>query len=108
MPSCVNPEVHRLSHRARHAANLCFDFKLCLQSGGVFLRGQKILLDADLIARYGVDTRRLNAQVHWNMERFPRISVEVNDDEFANLKSHFGTSTWGGRCKRPLRIETAI
>jgi ORF6N domain len=37
----------------------------------VVLREQKILLDADLAALYGVETRRLNEQVRRNRARFP-------------------------------------
>jgi hypothetical protein len=69
----------------------------------VLLRGQKVLLDADLAALYGVETRRLNEQVRRNLERFPADFIfEVGDKEFDNLKSHFATSSWGGRRKRPL------
>ena len=35
------------------------------------LRGQKVLLDAELAALYGVTTKRLNEQVKRNRERFP-------------------------------------
>ena len=34
-------------------------------------RGQKVVLDADLAALYGVPTKRLNEQVKRNAERFP-------------------------------------
>jgi hypothetical protein len=67
------------------------------------LRGQKVLLDSDLAALYGVETRRLNEQVRRNLERFPEDFIfEVNAEEMANLKSHFATSSWGGRRKLPL------
>ena len=69
----------------------------------VMLRGQKVLLDADLASLYGVDTRRLNEQVRRNLERFPKdFLFEVTSEEFASLKSHFATSSWGGRRKQPL------
>lgn len=35
------------------------------------LRGQKVILDADLAAIYGVTTKRLNEQVKRNARRFP-------------------------------------
>ena len=35
------------------------------------LRGQRVMLDFDLAALYGVETRRLNEQVKRNIERFP-------------------------------------
>jgi len=67
------------------------------------LRGKKVLLDADLAALYGVETRRLNEQVRRNLDRFPEDFIfEVTNEEVANLKSHFATSSWGGRRKLPL------
>ena len=35
------------------------------------LRGQRVMLDADLAELYGVPTKRLNEQVKRNVERFP-------------------------------------
>lgn len=37
----------------------------------VTLRGQRVILDADLAELYGVTTKRLNEQVKRNAERFP-------------------------------------
>lgn len=37
----------------------------------LILRGQRILLDADLAGLYGVKTKRLNEQVKRNADRFP-------------------------------------
>jgi hypothetical protein len=37
----------------------------------LFLRGQRVILDRDLAAIYGVTTKRLNEQVKRNVERFP-------------------------------------
>ncbi len=36
------------------------------------IRGQKVMLDADLAKLYGVTTKRLNEQVKRNKERFPQ------------------------------------
>jgi len=67
------------------------------------LRGRRVLLDAELAVLYGVTTRRLNEQVRRNRKRFPDdFLFELTTEEFANLKSHFATSSWGGRRKRPL------
>ncbi|MYN38860.1 hypothetical protein GTP55_05680 [Duganella sp. FT109W] len=67
------------------------------------LRGQKVLLDADLADLYGVDTRRLNEQVRRNRERFPVDFIfELSVDEIGILKSQFATSSWGGKRKTPL------
>jgi hypothetical protein len=42
-----------------------------LESLILTIREQKVLLDADLAAIYGVPTKRLNEQVKHNTERFP-------------------------------------
>lgn len=42
----------------------------------LLLRGQKVPLDADLAALYGVPTKRFNEQIKRNLERFP-ASVSV-------------------------------
>lgn len=39
------------------------------------IRGQKVMLDADLAALYGVSTKRLNQQIKRNAERFPKDFV---------------------------------
>jgi hypothetical protein len=45
----------------------------------------------------------LNEQVRRNLQRFPDdFMFEVSEGKFANLKSHFATSSWGGRRKLPL------
>jgi hypothetical protein len=37
----------------------------------IFLRGQRVMIDADLAVLYGVTTRQLNQQVRRNRSRFP-------------------------------------
>ena len=39
------------------------------------IRGQKVMIDADLAALYDVPTKRLNQQVKRNAERFPKDFV---------------------------------
>jgi hypothetical protein len=71
----------------------------------LMLRGHKVLLDSDLAALYGVETRRLNEQVRRNMDRFPEdFTFQLTGPEFNNLKSQFATSShgWGGRRKLPF------
>ena len=41
----------------------------------IVLRGQKVMVDADLAALYGVPTKRLNEQVKRNSARFPEDFV---------------------------------
>ncbi|HQR54425.1 MAG TPA: ORF6N domain-containing protein [Burkholderiaceae bacterium] len=67
------------------------------------IREQKVLLDSDLAALYGVETRRLNEQVRRNRARFPADFIfELSATEFADLKSQSATSSWGGRRKLPM------
>jgi hypothetical protein len=67
-------------------------------------RGEhKVLLESDLAALYGVQTRRLNEQVRRNRARFPQDFIfELTPEEFSNLKSQPATSSRGGRRKLPL------
>lgn len=63
------------------------------------IRGQQVMLDRDLAALYGVETKRLNEQVKRNIERFPeQFCFQLTRDELENLKiqnsvkSQFATS----------------
>lgn len=70
------------------------------------IRGNKVMLDSELAALYGVTTGRMNEQVRRNLERFPDdFMFQLNDVEFKNLISQFATSSsrnYGGRRKLPL------
>ncbi len=67
------------------------------------IRGEKVILDSDLAALYGVETRRLNEQVRRNADKFPEdFMFQLSNEEFNNLKSQIATSSWGGRRKLPL------
>lgn len=62
------------------------------------LRGQRVLLIADLATLYGVTAKRLSEQVRRNRARFPNdfvFSIEIN--EIRNLMPQFAASSWGGR-----------
>ena len=48
-----------------------------IASAILVLRDQRVLLDAELAALYGVTTKRLNEQVKRNAERFPWISYSA-------------------------------
>jgi hypothetical protein len=70
----------------------------------VIVRRQRVILDSDLAALYGVETRRLNEQVRRNGERFPHdFMFQLTREELAHLKSQFATSSagWGGKRKMP-------
>jgi len=54
--------------------------------------GQKVMLDSDLAALYGVTTKRLNEQVRRNLKRFPQdFMYQLSAEEFESLRSHFAT-----------------
>lgn len=58
----------------------------------VTLRGQRVIVDADLAALYGVETKRLNEQVRRNLERFPGdFMFTLEQDEWEALRSQFAT-----------------
>ena len=68
-----------------------------------FIRGQKTMLDKDLAELYRVETKQLKRQVNRNIDRFPRdFMFELTPEEFENLRSQLGTSSWGGTRYLPL------
>lgn len=68
-----------------------------------FLRGIKVMLDSDLAELYKVETKQLKRQVNRNIDRFPKdFMFELTKDEFDNLRSQFGTSSWGGTRYLPM------
>jgi hypothetical protein len=71
------------------------------------IRGQRVVLDADLAAFYGETTKRFNQQVNRNLARFPaNFMFQLDAQEFANLRLQFATSSLkgshGGRRYAPL------
>lgn len=57
------------------------------------IRGKQVMLDRDLAAIYGVETKRLNEQVKRNIERFPDdFMFQLTKEEFEEWKSQFATS----------------
>lgn len=59
----------------------------------VVVRSQKVLLDSDLAALYGVETKRFNEAVKRNLARFPAdFMFQLSAEEFAALRSQFATS----------------
>jgi hypothetical protein len=68
------------------------------------IRRQRVLLDSDLAALYGVETRVLLQAVRRNLERFPPdFMFELSAAEWRLLRSQFVTSTprRGGRRYAP-------
>ena len=69
----------------------------------LLIRGQKVLLDADLAQMYGVETKALVRAMKRNMDRFPSdFMFQLTKDEFNDLRSQIVTSSsWGGRRYSP-------
>ncbi len=58
------------------------------------VRGEKVLLDADLAMLYGVETGALNRAVKRNIERFPAdFMLSLTPEEWENLKCQIGISS---------------
>ena len=55
------------------------------------------MIDQDLAAMYGVETKQLKRQVKRNIDRFPKdFMFQLTKKEFENLWSQIGTSNRGG------------
>jgi hypothetical protein len=68
-----------------------------IESKILIIRGKKVMLDRDLSALYGVETKVLKRTVKRNIERFPEdFMFQLIKEEFDNLRCQFGTSSWGG------------
>ena len=66
------------------------------------IKGQKVLLDANVAAIYGVETKRVNEAVKNNPDKFPDgYILELDKNEWDSLKSKFSTSMRGGKVKLP-------
>jgi hypothetical protein len=92
------------------------------------IRGQKVMLDADLADLYGVSTKRLNEQVKRNQERFPadfmfRLTAEEKAEvvakcdhlqrlKFSPVRPHafteHGALMLAGVLNSPAAIEVSI
>ncbi len=61
-----------------------------------FLRGEKVMFDADLAGLYGVTTKALNQAVARNKNRFPEdFAFRLTRSEFDALRSRIATSSPG-------------
>lgn len=68
------------------------------------IRGQRVMLDFDLAVLYQVETKRLKEAVRRNIERFEgdEFMFELTEREYADLRSQFASSSWGGRRYLPF------
>jgi hypothetical protein len=61
------------------------------------VRGQRVILDSDLAALYGVLTKNVNLEVRRNQERFPQdFMFQLTAEEYHALRLQFATSKGRG------------
>ena len=66
------------------------------------IRGENVMLDADLAGLYGVETGHLVRAMKRNQDRFPEeFAFQTTEDEMENLRCQNGISSWGGRRYSP-------
>jgi hypothetical protein len=69
----------------------------------LLIRGQRVMLDRDLAALYGVETKNLNKAVERNSDRFPAdFMFQLTVDEADALRFQFGTLKRGQHFKEWL------
>ncbi len=72
------------------------------------IRGQKVMLDGDLAALYGVATKVFNQAVRRNQDRFPEdFMFQLDDEEAKALRSQLVTLD-GGRGRYPKYAPLAF
>ncbi|MCR4837181.1 MAG: ORF6N domain-containing protein [Bacteroidaceae bacterium] len=65
-----------------------------IQSKIYEIRGQRVMLDFDLAAMYGIETKALKRAVRRNIQRFPQdFMFEVTPQEQQNLRYQIDTSS---------------
>ena len=73
----------------------------------VSVRGQPVLLDRDVAALYGVETKHVNQAVRNNPGRFLEgYLFELSDDELQNLRSKFLTANISTKSRVPPKVFT--
>ena len=73
----------------------------------LLIRGQRVMLDRDLAALYGVETKNLNKAVQRNLDRFPPdFMFQLTVDEADGLRFQFGTLKRGQHFKYLPRVFT--
>ena len=73
-----------------------------VESKVIVIRNEQVILDSDVAILYGIETKRINEAVANNPEKFPNgYLIELNTEEWRDLKTKFSTSSWGGKNKLP-------
>ncbi|MBX2991240.1 MAG: ORF6N domain-containing protein [Bacteroidetes bacterium] len=97
---CAQDERHivaKVKHSKASSSILVPEF---IERRILLIRGQKVMLDFHLAGLYGVETKVLKRAVKRNIDRFPSdFMFELTKDEYAILRSQFGTLRWGEHAK---------
>jgi hypothetical protein len=73
----------------------------------LLIRGQRVMLDRDLAALYGVETKNLNKAVRRNLDRFPPdFMFQLTEVEAECLRFQFGTLKRGQHFKYLPQVFT--
>ena len=73
----------------------------------LLIRGQRVMLDRDLAALYGVETKNLNKAVRRNLDRFPDdFMFQLTAEEAESLRLQFGTLKRGQHFKYLPQVFT--
>ena len=73
----------------------------------LLIRGQRVMLDRDLAALYGVETKNLNKAVRRNLDRFPPdFMFQLTTDEADGSRFQFGTLKRGQNIKYLPQVFT--
>ena len=72
------------------------------------IKGHDVILDKDVAALYGVDTKRVNEAVKNNPDKFPEgYIISLTSEEWISLRSNFSTLNDLGRVISGLGISVA-
>ncbi len=72
------------------------------------IRGQEVMIDADLADIYGAPIKRLNEQVKRNIERFPEdFMFQMTKEELGSWRSQIATSN-PSKAKMGLRRKPYV
>ena len=92
----ITPKTRALARRPATVLAASIERRIFL------IRGQKVMLDADLAELYRVPTKAFNQGVKRNLGRFPKdFMFRLTIKEAENLRSQIVTSSWGGRRHLP-------
>ena len=73
----------------------------------LWIRNQRVMMDRDLAALYGVTTGNLNKAVERNLDRFPAdFMFQLTSEEAEALRFHFGSLKRGQHFKYLPRVFT--